>query len=620
MCGITGYVSAVGNQPDPEVVGRMVDTLARRGPDDRGTYFRENVALGHRRLSIIDLSQDAAQPMSSPDGKITVVFNGEIYNFQTLRQELSAKGYKFRTVSDTEVLLACYREYKQACVNRLRGMFAFAIHDVAEDSLFIARDRVGKKPLYYTRTNQEFVFGSEIKAIRASGVPGRELDPVSVRSFLTYGYATENRSIYRDIRSLPPGTHMIIDTRHPGVAEAHHRYWSFEYAVDPIPSEEEWLGEMDAVLTTAVKLRMVSDAPLGAFLSGGIDSGLVAALMKKADQGPVKTFTIGFEQRRFDESERASKVADHLGTDHHVEYLTPSAIRVLPDLLTAYDEPFGDASAIATLMLCRNVSKDVTVALSGDGGDELFLGYRRYFKTARLAGMRSRLGDSGRRIAGCLAAVLPSGVAGQRTIDRMVQHPDQQYEHALGWSRNTLSLLHQNLRENLIESLSRATHLPRQCSFESRLESYQLNDMENYLPDDILVKVDRASMHYSLEVRCPLLDQEFIELSARIPTALKVVNDKEKYLLRRLASKYLPASILDVPKHGFSVPLNLWFKGELRPLLEEMVADGSSTMWQYFDLAQTRRIVSGQARRSVDSSVALWRLLLFHRWFMVNST
>ncbi len=615
MCGITGIVLPDGTAVEESILAAMNASLRRRGPDASGLLVDRNVGLGSRRLKIIDTSDDANQPIYNEDGSVGVVFNGAIYNFEDLRRGLEDRGHRFRTRCDTEVLVHLWEEHDADMVPLLRGMFAFAIYDRRQQRLLLARDRVGKKPLYYSLDPHAMVFGSEIKALLEFPGLSRELDRRAVGEYMAYGATVGARTIFAGVRKLPPGSTLALDTGGRRLEPEIVRYWRFRPRPEPALDEEEWLDELDRTLREAVRLRMASDVPLGAFLSGGIDSSLIAAYMSQLAPGRVKTFCIGFREAGFDESQHAQTVADHLGTDHRVEWVTPDAVAVLPELIEAYDEPFADPSAIPTYYVSQLGRRHVTVALSGDGGDELFIGYQRYRETAlldRLAGLATPLG---RRAAAAAARFLPRGSYGSRALHRLSHRGFDLYHHALGYSEVFLSLL----TPATLAALGPPEAQPAAADFHrgadlSLLERCRQMDVANYLPDQMLVKVDRASMRCSLEIRCPLLDQEIVDLAGRMGAERQIRRREQKQLLRRLAYRYLPRPILDRPKQGFSVPLERWFRGPLEPLGRDMLADAGNPMWELFDRAEAERRFADHLGRRSDSEKVLWRLLVFHRW------
>jgi asparagine synthase (glutamine-hydrolysing) len=615
MCGIAGLVQPDGSTVDRELLQRMIDSLRHRGPDADGLFVHENVGLGHSRLKIIDTSDAANQPLFNEDESVAVVFNGEIYNFGDLAGELTGRGHRFRTRSDTEVLVHAWEEYGPGCLNRLRGMFAFAIYDSRKRQLFLARDRLGMKPLYYARLPGGFAFASEIKALLLLPDLGRDLDLAAVAEYATYGNSLGERSIYSRIRRLLPGRRMLLDVRSGDGQPEIKQYWRLEFEVDNRATVRDWIEQLDEKFSQAVRLRLVSDVPLGAFLSGGVDSSLIVAYMARHSSKKVQTYTIGFPEEAHDESGYAQQVAAYLGTEHHTEILTPRALKILPELVETYDEPFGDLSAVPTHYLCKMTRRHVTVALSGDGGDESFLGYNRYPGARALDALGRVITPLGRKLSGWMARRLPDGFPGQRSLGRLALREFDLYDHVMGCSPERLSLLTAGVQrafladgqKKMAGDYNRFRHL-------GLLESYQYTDLTNYLPDDILVKVDRASMRHSLEVRCPLVDHEVVELSARIPAGHKLAYWNGKRVLRRLLRRHLPQKLFERPKRGFGVPFSAWFRDEWKPSATEMIADARSPMWDYFD----RRAVADRFRQQslprLQVAENWWRLLFFYHW------
>lgn len=615
MCGLAGVVRAAGEPVERELVETMTGHLRHRGPDADGFLVEGNVGLGHRRLSILDRREAANQPMADETGRVWVIYNGEIYNFQALTRQLEAAGHRFTTRSDTEVLVHGWQEWGEGLVDRLRGMFVFALWDRTRGELFLARDRVGKKPLFYAAAREGFAFASEIKALLPVPWVSREIDLAAVGEFVTYGSTAGPRTIYREIRKLEPGSTLTVATGDAGQEPRTERYWRLPAGPDPSLSEEAFLEELDRTLSEAVRLRLVSDVPLGAFLSGGIDSSLVVSYMQEHSPRPVRTFAIGFDEAPWDESTHARAVAEHLGTEHHEERVTPDAVRILPELVAAYDEPFADPSAIPTFYLSRMTRRHVTVALSGDGGDELFLGYRRYRETLWLDRLGHWATPVGRAAARGLSRLLPVDSWTGRGLDRLSRRGADLYHHALGASRGFSELMTPEVAEafgppaaqRAVADFARHPEL-------ALLERLRATDLDNYLPDQILVKVDRASMAHSLEVRCPLLDQEVAELAARMPAARQVSLLGEKLLLRRLAYRRLPRQLLERPKQGFAVPLGRWLRGELAPLVEAALADVASPTWRYLDRGTVRRRFRRHRAGRADNAKELWRVLVFWTW------
>ncbi len=608
-------VRPAGAAVDEPALRRMTHALRHRGPDADGIFLAGNVGLGHRRLTVIDTSTEANQPFFNEAGDVVLIFNGEIYNFRRLRRKLEQHGHSFRTQSDTEVLVASWEEYGPEMLGHLRGMFTIALFDSRTGELFLARDRLGKKPLFYSASGEHLVFGSEIKALLT--VPGfdRELCEQTIRDYATYGYSVGCRTVFRHVAKLPPGHYLRLDTRAAELKPRIERYWDVHSESDPGPTADEWLEELDRTLSDAVKLRMISDVPLGAFLSGGIDSSLIVAYMTKHAAGRVKTFAIGFRDPDFDESSYARAVADHLGTEHRLEIVEPDAVAVLPELVKAYDEPFADSSAIPTYYLSRMTREHVTVAVSGDGGDELFCGYQHHRQSLILDRLARTLTSPGRVAAGSLARAFPTGSFPRRALGRLTHVGFDLYHHALGYSKEQLGLLRPELRRQLPDpSGSSAAAAFHRGESRALLRRYQQMDLDLYLPDDILVKVDRVSMAHALEVRSPLLDHKVVELAMRIPPSLQMGMFTQKLLLRQLAYRYVPRRLLDRPKRGFGAPLGGWFRNELEPVFRAVLDHHESPLWEFFDPATARQRFEDHVARRANTEQTLWRLLFFHQW------
>lgn len=619
MCGIAGLVLNSGERVERAVLGRMIGSLAHRGPDAEGLLVEGNVGLGHRRLSIIDTSEEANQPFEDTEGQIAMSFNGEVYNFKELAEELGAKGYRFRTRSDTEVVIAAWKEFGPRMVDRFRGMFALALFDRAKRQLFLARDHFGKKPLYYCHDSSGFVFGSEIKALLARPGVSRDLDLGAIGQYMTFGCTVGERTVYRQVRALLPGHSLLLSTDQPNLDPVVERFW--DYQPDPVaanghpPDTAALLEELDASLREAVRLRMISDVPLGVFLSGGIDSSLIVAYMSQLSDEPVQSYSIGFREEGWDESGYARAVADHLGTDHLNEMVTPDALEVLPSLVEAYDQPFADASAIPTWYVSRLARRHVKVALSGDGGDELFYGYQRYPSAATLDRLGRAITPLGRLAARGLSHLMPQGSYLRRGLDRVSQRGVVQYLHALGFSGVFLRLLRPEVLQALgpVEEQEAARDFVRAPDL-SLLQRCQYTDIRRFLADQILVKVDRASMAHSLEVRSPILDQGVAAVAARISPAAQLGKGEQKLLLRQLAYRYVPRTLLDRPKQGFSVPLVRWFRNELEPEIRRAIDDEKSPMWAFFDRKEAKSRLEGHLAGRANAEHVLWRLLFFSAW------
>ncbi len=632
--------------PDPasltEQVRRMTDCLVRRGPDDSGFWVDApaGIALGFRRLSVIDLSPAGSQPMVSHSGRYVIVFNGEVYNFVELRRELEPKGQAFRGHSDTEVMLAAIEDWGlAAAVKRFTGMFAFALWDRAERELHLVRDRLGIKPLYYGWAGKVFLFGSELKAIRRHPkfLPQINRDALALQ--MRYNYVPHPYSIYQNIAKLPPGCMLTVSaSRGEAAAEP---YWSAAQiavsgACDPFPGSEEAAREqLDALLRDSVRLRMIADVPLGAFLSGGIDSSTVVALMQAQSGRPVKTFTVGFEDAHHDEAHHAKAVAARLGTDHTELRVTPQeALNVIPKLPVLFDEPFSDSSQIPTYLISALARQSVTVGLSGDGGDELFGGYPRYF-TADQVWKRERW--------------LPP--AARRMLSRIIGRADLEMTNRwLGWSRRWFdrygrpgevgekmsklaeTLAARDFRELYKGFISHWKH--PECivtgaeepptgfadtpwAHEAPLDRFgqmMLWDIINYLPDDILTKVDRASMGVSLEVRLPILDHRIVEFAARLPMELKIREGRGKWLLRQLLFDYVPKELIERPKMGFSAPIGAWLRGALRDWAEELLSEDRLRREGYFRPEPIRKLWAQHLAAQRNAEDSLWDVLMFQAW------
>jgi asparagine synthase (glutamine-hydrolysing) len=609
MCGIAG---AVGHPlPDQDAADRMCRVIRHRGPDDQGVYYEPPAFLGMRRLAIID-PEGGKQPIGNEDGSVRLVFNGEIYNFRELRSELEARGHRFATLSDSECIVHAYEEFGERCFERLRGMFAIALWDAPRRRLLLARDRLGKKPLYYRAGAGGLAFASELKSLLELPGWGRAIDRAALRDYLVLGYVPTARCIFEGVAKLPPAHYLVYEAG----ALRIRRYWQLRFEPkwqDPEPVLEERLA---ALLDDAVKARLVSDVPFGAFLSGGLDSSLVVALMARHLEMPVRTFSIGFAEPGSDEIPDARIVARHVGSEHVEQVAEPDAARLLPDLVWFLDEPFGDSSAIPTFLVARLARQHVKMVLSGDGGDELFAGYDRYGRFA-VVDRLSRLG--GPLIASSLraAAALIPGAAARRVrwLARRVSMPFPD-SYLSGVALSTREVLEELLREppngaGLFSSVEGAFLRPE---IGSGLDRVMAGDVDSYLPDDILVKVDRMTMASSLEARAPLLDHELAEFAARLPLGLKRRGGRGKYLLRRVAARLLPASVLSKRKQGFAIPLAAWLRRELRELAQDVFASRAFRERGVFDAQAVERCLADHVRGAADHGERLWLVLCFEMW------
>ena len=622
MCGISGKLYFDSTRPvEREVLERMNAVLAHRGPDDAGIYCDGPIGLAHRRLSIIDLSPAGHQPMSNEDGTIWIVFNGEIYNFQSLRPDLLHRGHRFRSNTDTEVILHLYEDHGTDCLRFLRGMFAFALWDGPRRQLFLARDRLGKKPLSYQQDAQGLRFASEVKAILQDSEVTARPDPVGISHYLTYQYVPSPGSAFQGVHRLPPGHYLTCRDGRVEVV----RYWRLRRDQKREQSEEDWCQEIVARLEEAVRLRMISDVPLGAFLSGGIDSSAVVALMSRAGAGPVKTFSIGFEEPEYDELKYARQVAERFGTEHHELVVRPDAVAILPKLAWHYDEPFADSSAVPTYYVAQMTRQYVTVALNGDAGDESFGGYDRYVANL-LAASFDRWPGAGllRHAIRCGLRFLPqSGTRtsllyrGRRFLDGLTETPERRYArwfcHFYG-DRKAALCTPEFLAAGGEDALEVLLAAYRQSDAPDFGDATLGVDAGLYLPDDLLVKVDIASMAHSLEARSPFLDHEFMEFAATIPFELKVRGRVKKYILKRALAGLLPERILHRPKMGFGVPIDHWLRHELREVAYETLLGSRAVSRGYFQVRTVRRMLDEHMQGKAGWHYLLWNLLMLELW------
>ena len=619
MCGIAGFVESSGTASPfgPEagraLVQRMCGVIRHRGPDDEGIWAADGVALGMRRLSIIDLST-GHQPIHNEDRTVWIVFNGEIYNFHELRRELEAAGHRFYTHTDTEVIVHAYEQWGEGAIARLRGMFGLAIWNARTRTLLVARDRIGIKPLHYATVNGRFYFGSEIKSLLEAPDLPRDLDPAALDHYLSFLYTPRDGSIFRSVRKLPPG-HLL--TWQDGRITI-ERYWQMPATETFRGTEADAVGELRTVLADAVRSHMVSDVPLGAFLSGGIDSSLVVGLMSQASSARVKTFSIGFDEPAFDELEHARRVAQHFGTDHHELVVRPDGVAILDRLIAHFDEPFADSSAIPTWYVSEMARRHVTVVLSGDGGDELFGGYARYLPHPRVVAFDRYSPRALRRVAAIAASGLPHGVRGRNFLRHVGRDERGRYIDAIRFfaADEKPSLLTRDLRVAVDGPDPEAQMAARFARFAALPWPSQMMrvDAETYLPEDVLTKVDRMSMAHSIESRVPLLDNDVIAFSSTLPAAMKIKDGRRKHVLKEVAATLLPREIIDRRKQGFGVPLGTWFRGNLRELFADTLLTPASLQRGYFQPAFVRRIVNEHLSGTRDHTLRLWQLVVFEKW------
>ncbi len=630
MCGITGAVWQHDRHAiSPEVLGKMTTSISHRGPDDSQTWFDTNhrdaygqplcVALGFRRLSIIDL-EGARQPMANEDGTVRMVFNGEIYNFQTLRRRLEGTGHKFATHGDGESILHLYEDLGTDCFTQLNGMFAIAIWDQNRNRLVLARDRVGQKPLYYAVRDDRLVFGSELKCLAAVEGICTELDPAAIDEFLTYQYVPHPGTIWKGVRKLPPGHFAVFE----GGRLSIERYWDFDPSLERPIRAQEARERLHELLTDSVRLRLQSDVPLGSFLSGGIDSSLITAIAQSQSNQPVRTFSIGFPVAEFDETAHAAKVANHLGTKHERFEVKPSGVDVIEKLVWHYDEPLGDSSAVPTWYLSELTRKEVTVALSGDGGDELFAGYERYralWLSCRLRkmfpihklpgiGMIQKLPDPNRR-----RSLIRRG---KRFFEALGEPPARRY-------MNWLQIFPERIRasiysDDFLASLPGDDPFDFLASIWARSEGRDvvsrasISDILSYLPCDLCTKVDIASMAHGLEVRQPMLDHRVVEFAASLPVNLKFRGGRGKLILQDTFGSMIPRSIFTRKKMGFGVPIAAWFRGELKPMVHDTLLSGDARIAPMFRQDEIAELVQSHETGKQNHCYRLWNLLILETW------
>jgi asparagine synthase (glutamine-hydrolysing) len=601
----------------------MIAAQRHRGPDDWGQWLDDTCALGHRRLSIIDLGEAGRNPMSNDAGNLWITYNGEVYNFQQLRNELEGLGYRFRTQTDTEVIVNAYQEWGTDCVRRLRGMFAFAIWDGSRRRLFLARDRVGKKPLFYAESRKNFAFASELQGLLTNPLVAREVNLPAIDAYLSWGYVPAPHTAFRGVFKLPPAHWLTLDVAPEGLTTRVERYWALTYEPKIEADEDDIADALREKLTEAVRIRLISDVPLGAFLSGGVDSSIVVGLMAQLMAEPVKTFSIGFEEAEFNELEHARRVAQRWGTDHHEFVVKPDALEMLPLLVRHYGEPYADSSAIPTFYLSKMTRSGVTVALNGDGGDESFAGYERYLGNRLAETVRGMPGGS--LAARALTSVLPDSVdprnrlrQAKRFLSVAARPMADRYAHWVGYFReeDKAALYCRDFSAEL--NGSRPVEWIESLFGEVRgldpVDSAMAVDVQSYLPYDLLVKVDVTSMANSLEARSPFLDHEVMEFAARLPSNMKLRGAQSKYILKRAFRDVLPRENAHHRKMGFGVPVGEWFRGPLRELLEDALISEQAVKRNYFEPGVVRRFVDDHLNRRSDHSFALWSLLMLELW------
>ena len=647
VCGVCGEITFHSRNVRFETIQRMCRVLAHRGPDDMGMVFFDGDrsveskhesdgrvendgfegGFGHRRLSIIDLSEAAHQPMSNEDGSLWIVFNGEIYNFQDLRTELEKKGHVFKSRSDTEVVLHAYEAWGVECLTRFRGMFAFALWDSKQQRLFAARDRLGKKPLVYVHQNGRFLFASEIKAILEAPGIERRVDPVALHYYLTYQYVPSPYTIFDGVKKLPPGHYLLYDRTGRLKIE---RYWKLNFPshLEDSTSTSEWCERLRTALEESIRLRLISDVPIGVFLSGGIDSSLIVGVMARWIGHRVKTFSIGFEEKGFDELSYARYVSQVFGSEHHEFVIKPDAIGILPKLVWHYNEPFADSSAIPTYYVAKMTKDYVKVVLTGDAGDENFAGYRRYLRSQRAAQFTVLPETLRKRFLPISLRGLASMGWGEAKLHRLADFmEDLSGDPGRDYAEQIKIFNAKEKRDIYTEEFSKNVETINPLNFllekfdevdtTDRLERLLYVDLMTYLPEDLLVKMDIATMANSVEARVPLLDHQFMELVAGIPSRLKLKGSEAKFILKKAFSDVLPKPISRRKKMGFAVPVSQWFRKELKDYAWDVLLDHRTLNRGYFRKDGVERLLNEHLERRYDHSAKLWALLVLEIWFRV---
>ena len=625
MCGIAGiYHFRRTDSIDQALLRKMTDVMQHRGPDADGIYVNNHIGLGHRRLSIIDLSEAGKQPMFSDDGTLAIVFNGEIYNFLDYRETLQKRGHTFHSHTDTEVIIYLYREYGEECLQYLRGMFAFALWDEQKQQLFLARDRLGQKPLYYYCDGKRLIFGSELKCLLEDPSIPKEINYEALHDYFMYLYVPAPKTIYKNIHQLPPAHYMVCS---PEGIRTVQEYWDLSFAqVNEQRSETDWCEALIESFKEAVEIRKISDVPLGAFLSGGIDSSGVVAMMAQNQTNPVVTTSIGFEEKTFDETAFARIVSQQYQTDHFERIVKTDALNVLEKLVWHFDEPFADSSAVPTYYVSKLSREKVTVALAGDAGDENFAGYSKYPIDVMEQALRSRVPEAVKRVlVAPVAALYPKWDWLPRPLRAKFFLTNLTLSHARGFFR-TNTYLTQQEQDRLFSSdfkqalcgydpFSVIDHFYQKADTPDLLSRVQYVDMKNYLPGDILVKVDRSSMANSLEVRAPMLDHKFMELVATIPSSLKLQGQEKKYIFKKALTPYLPEQILYRKKQGFEVPLDRWFRNELKELVQETVLSPKALNRGFFQTETLTRMWRQHQSGQRNLGTNFWTFLMLELWY-----
>jgi asparagine synthase (glutamine-hydrolysing) len=615
MCGIAGIVYFNNERIVEEyLLKKMTDSIIHRGPDDEGFYIHKNIGLGFRRLSIIDLNT-GHQPLSNEDSTVWIVFNGEIYNFPELRDRLMKMGHIFKTKTDTEAIIHLYEQYGVNCLQYLRGMFAFVIYDQRQNIMFCARDRFGIKPFYYYVDSEKFIFGSEIKAILQVAEVDNSINLKALDDYFAYGYILGNKSIYQNIFKLQPANYLEFNTNNYKFLES-KSYWDFAFVPDYTKTEDQWNEEIFETFSEVVKMRMISDVPLGAFLSGGIDSSSVVAFMAKNSNIRIKTFSIGFKEKKYNELDYAREVARRYNTEHYEQIIEPESIDLIPKLVRAFDEPYADSSAIPTYYVSKFAREHVTVALSGDGGDELFAGYDSYSRLNSVHKTKFFPDSFNKAIFQSLYQICPNSLRIKKVLFYLSKSDNELGPNCTVWNHFERKKLFQNeigkvlLKYKSEDYKNNIINTSRSADFISKLQEL---DLRTYMVDDILTKVDRVSMQNSLEVRVPLLDHKFAELTFKIPSQLKYQGGLKKYIFRKTMQPFLPENVINHKKQGFSVPLKNWFRKDLNQFINDRLIN-NSYISNYIDIKNLKKVIRNSEVGDRDLSNQLWSLLFLECW------
>ncbi|RJO59741.1 asparagine synthase (glutamine-hydrolyzing) [Candidatus Parcubacteria bacterium] len=625
MCGIVGKIYFNRNrQVDREILQKMTDALRHRGPDDEGLYLKGNVGLGFRRLSIIDLSPAGHQPMSNEDGSVWIIFNGEIYNYLALKPELQKRGHVFKSNTDTETVIHLYEEYGVECLKHLRGMFAFAIWDEKKEQLFLARDRVGKKPLKYFVGKDFLVFGSELKSFFLDPEVPKEIDYEAIHHYLTFQYVPHPRTGFTGIQKLKPGSFLTLSLKSQQPKIVCQRYWKLDFSKKLHLTSAEWQVEILKKLEESVKMRLISDVPLGAFLSGGVDSSAVVAFMARNSSKPVKTFSIGFKESKFNELKYAKKLVQMYGCDHTEFIVEPKALEILPKLVYHYEEPFADSSALPTYYVAKLTKKFVTVALNGDGGDENFAGYP-WYKVHKFTQYYSLIPKFAQQ------AILYSTKLFHRIIRSNFSARALRFASGVGETSQTrylryLAYFHPDenkllFRQNFLERINPNDLMGVLAKYFNEAKNFDpidqalYVDINSYLPDDLLVKVDIATMANSLEARSPFLDHKFMEFTAKIPSRLKIQQGEKKYLLKKALVGIVPQENLYRQKMGFTVPISSWFKNEMNSYIKERLLSKNSFVSLLANIDYVEKLIFEHTHSQINNANKLWALLTLELWY-----